>query len=90
MLISSLLKKLNIPDNTSSTSSTFKNSPITNQSMFSKVSNDQNSVESMTNSLFGNKSSFGSSSSNSIYIVMGIAILCLIVLLYIFMKNDKK
>jgi len=72
---SNLLNKLNIPVNTPST---FRN---INQSNFGNASGNQSN--------FGNASS-NQSTSNNINIVMVIAILCIAVLLFIFMKNEKK
>jgi hypothetical protein len=77
---SSLLKKLNIPVNTNTT-----NTPIP-PSTFGHIprSNFEPGIS---------KSSFGkseSNNSNSIYVVMVISVVCLIILLFIFMRNDKK
>jgi len=73
---SNLLNKLNIPVN--NPPSTFRN---INQSNFGNGSGNQSN--------FGNASS-NENTSNNINIVMVIAILCIAVLLFIFMKNEKK
>jgi len=79
---SSLLKKLNIPVNTSPPN-TFRN---VNQSNFGNSSSNQNKFESASR----NQSNFGNNTSDNINIVMVIAILCIVVLLFIFIKNEKK
>lgn len=79
---SNLLKKLNIPVN--NPPSTFKNTPVLSQTNFGNASSNQSNLESTFK-----KSSFGNT-DNNINIVMVIAVLCIAVLLFIFIKNEKK
>ena len=81
---SSLLKKLNIPVNTSPPS-TFRNSPVSNKSNFEKSKFEPG----FSKSSFGNSES-NNTSNNNIYVVMVISVLCLMILLFLFMRNDKK
>jgi ABC-type transport system involved in multi-copper enzyme maturation permease subunit len=79
----SLLKKLNIPvtTNTSSPPSIFRN---INKSNFEKSKIEPGFSKSSFGNVNNNKP------DNNIYIVMVISVLCLIILLFIFMRNDKK
>jgi len=79
---SSLLKKLNIPVNTSPPS-TFK---TINQSNFVK----NNFEPGISKSSFVTSESKKKNNKDNIYIVMAIAVMCIAALLFIFMKNDKK